>query len=176
MSDSFGSFPWDAMTEGSRVTLGSIHSCLEVESGPSSQDNEEFRGQYCLVEPSVEAQESSSPSSRGVFSPLLPPASGVIWSTPLKVLATHSPWFSLLLFFFLSHRVFFLPWTKKIPPKALLNGAKLGTCTPSSCSEREVRELLANATNGNDLQDWGILDCRSEEDRPEATTGDVIFG
>ncbi len=84
VSDSFGSFPWDAMTEGSRVTLGSLYSCLEVESGPSSQNNE-FRGQYCLVEPSLEAQGSSSPSSRGLLSPLLPPLADVTWSTPLQV-------------------------------------------------------------------------------------------
>ncbi len=47
VADSYGSWPWDAVTEGNRYSWGSHYSCLEVDPGPQA----DFRGQHCTVIP-----------------------------------------------------------------------------------------------------------------------------
>ncbi len=65
--------------------------------------------------------------------------------------------------------------------QVLLGGVKIGMCTPSSCSDDDVLEILANTTDSNGdsagmSSQFNILDCHSEDKRPEVTAGDIIFG
>jgi len=66
VSDSYGSFPRESYLEGNHFSLGSYHSCLEVESGY------DFEGQYCHVHGIPSSSRNSQINNQ--LKPLLPPS------------------------------------------------------------------------------------------------------
>ncbi len=105
MGDAYGSWPWDAMQEGSKTSLGSYYSCIETDPEEDPNAQGDFRGQFCQVfylaiqrfgqtedERAWEmaaaldsefVSSSSSSSSRGLLPALLPPSSDAVLSSPL---------------------------------------------------------------------------------------------